>query len=154
ASGGRCPRRGSHRWTCSSAHRVNNGCPTSCSGRRPTPSSTSPRSSGPTSGARSWRRRWQRLPSGSAVMVSPPSKHRRRLLPVPVLLALFGPKRGVRLEVEKQATLGRSSDADLQLVDGKVSRLHCRFDLRDGALFVEDLGSQNGTYVNGDRLAG
>jgi transcriptional regulator with GAF, ATPase, and Fis domain len=71
---------------------------------------------------------------------------------VAVLLALFGPKRGVRLEIEAQATLGRSSDADLQLVDGKVSRQHCRFTIRDGRLEVEDLGSHNGTYVNGERL--
>ncbi len=69
-----------------------------------------------------------------------------------VLLALFGPKRGVRLEIEKPATLGRSSDADLQLVDGKVSRLHCRFTVSDGRLQVEDLGSHNGTYVNGEKL--
>jgi transcriptional regulator with GAF, ATPase, and Fis domain len=72
---------------------------------------------------------------------------------VAVLLALFGPKRGVRLEIDEQATLGRSSDADLQLVDGKVSRLHCRFTVRGGRLEVEDLGSHNGTYVNGEKLS-
>jgi len=72
---------------------------------------------------------------------------------VAVLLALFGPKRGVRLEIDAQATLGRSSEADLQLVDGKVSRLHCRFTVRDGRLEVEDLGSHNGTYVNGEKLS-
>jgi len=71
---------------------------------------------------------------------------------VAVLLALFGPKRGVRLEIDKQATLGRSSDVELQLVDGKVSRQHCRFTVRDGRLEVEDLGSHNGTFVNGERL--
>ena len=70
-----------------------------------------------------------------------------------MLLALFGPKRGVRLEIDEQATLGRSSDADLQLVDGKVSRLHCRFTVRGGRLEVEDLGSHNGTYVNGEKLS-
>ena len=69
-----------------------------------------------------------------------------------VLLALFGPKRGVRLEIEQTATLGRSSDADLQLVDGKVSRQHCRFTIRNGRLEVEDLGSHNGTYVRGERV--
>ena len=69
-----------------------------------------------------------------------------------MLLALFGPKRGVRLEVEEQAVLGRSSDADLQLVDGKVSRQHCRFTVRGERLEVEDLGSHNGTFVNGERL--
>src|SRR3954464_8426062 len=74
----------------------------------------------------------------------------------PVLLALFGPKRGVRLELEADGdvVLGRSSEADLQLVDGKVSRLHCRFSLRGEALTVEDLGSHNGTYVGGERLDG
>jgi transcriptional regulator with GAF, ATPase, and Fis domain len=71
---------------------------------------------------------------------------------VAVLLALFGPKRGVRLEIDTQATLGRSSDADLQLVDGKVSRQHCRFTVREGRLEVEDLGSHNGTFVNGEKL--
>ena len=72
---------------------------------------------------------------------------------MPTLLALFGPKRGVRLEIEVRATLGRSSDADLQLVDAKVSRLHCRFEVGDaGQVHVEDLGSQNGTYVNGVRI--
>ena len=69
-----------------------------------------------------------------------------------VLLALFGPKRGVRLEIDAQATLGRSSEADLQLVDGKVSRLHCRFTVQEGRLQVEDLGSHNGTYVQGRRV--
>ena len=69
-----------------------------------------------------------------------------------MLLALFGPKRGVRLEIDKQATLGRSSEADLQLVDGKVSRLHCRFTIAGGRMEVEDLGSHNGTYVNGEKL--
>ena len=69
-----------------------------------------------------------------------------------VLLALFGPKRGVRLEIEKPATLGRSSDAELQLIDGKVSRLHCRFTVSDGRLQVEDLGSHNGTYLRGERV--
>jgi transcriptional regulator with GAF, ATPase, and Fis domain len=71
-------------------------------------------------------------------------------------LALFGPKRGVRLELEaeRDVVLGRSSEADVQLVDGKVSRLHCRFCLRGDSLTVEDLGSHNGTYVGGARLDG
>jgi transcriptional regulator with GAF, ATPase, and Fis domain len=78
---------------------------------------------------------------------------------VPVLLALFGPKRGVRLEIgEAGAVLGRSSEADVQLVDSKVSRQHCRFAMEPGAdpsaLRVEDLGSHNGTYVNGERIEG
>jgi len=49
--------------------------------------------------------------------------------------------------------VGRGSEAELQLIDGRVSREHCRFEF-DGqsGLRVHDLGSQNGTYVNGRRI--
>ncbi len=70
-----------------------------------------------------------------------------------VLLALFGPKRGVRLELEEALTVGRSSACGLQLLDEKVSREHCRFRVANGPVTVEDLGSQNGTFVNGERLS-
>src|SRR5207302_5311520 len=60
---------------------------------------------------------------------------------VPSLLALFGPKRGVRLEVAGPLVVGRSSSVELQLIDDKVSREHCRFTPKDGAVIVEDLGS-------------
>ena len=45
----RCRPAGCPSWTCWSARRARSGCRTSCSGRRPTPSCTSPRRSGPTS---------------------------------------------------------------------------------------------------------
>ncbi|MEA2647329.1 MAG: hypothetical protein QOE92_2412 [Chloroflexota bacterium] len=46
-------------------------------------------------------------------------------------------------------------DCDLTPIDDRrgVSRKHARLDYRDGTIFVRDLGSTNGTYVNGDRLA-
>jgi transcriptional regulator with GAF, ATPase, and Fis domain len=71
------------------------------------------------------------------------------------LVALFGPKRGVRLTVDGPIVVGRSSSATLQLIDGKVSREHCRITV-DGAgrPAIEDLGSQNGTFVNGARVDG
>ena len=71
---------------------------------------------------------------------------------MPTLIALFGPKRGVRLELEDSALVGRSSAADLQLIDGKVSREHCRLTVKDGQVFVEDLGSQNGTWSEERRV--
>ena len=71
------------------------------------------------------------------------------------LVALFGPKRGVRLTVDGPILVGRSSSAALQLIDGKVSREHCRISAdADGRLAIEDLGSQNGTFVNGARVDG
>jgi hypothetical protein len=48
--------------------------------------------------------------------------------------------------------IGRSSDADRPLPLVFVSRAHCRFNLVGDEVVLEDLGSANGTYVNGVRL--
>jgi DNA-binding NtrC family response regulator/pSer/pThr/pTyr-binding forkhead associated (FHA) protein len=69
---------------------------------------------------------------------------------MPALLALFGPKQGLRIPLTERLILGRGATADLQLVDGKVSREHCRIDATGARAMIEDLGSQNGTYVNGE----
>lgn len=48
--------------------------------------------------------------------------------------------------------VGRREDCDLRIPLGEVSRKHCRF-VKDGdALRVEDLGSSNGTFINGERV--
>jgi len=47
------------------------------------------------------------------------------------------------------ATVGRGQDASLVIQHRKLSRLHCRFYLTDDSLHVRDLGSTNGTAVNG-----
>jgi Nif-specific regulatory protein len=72
---------------------------------------------------------------------------------MPALLALFGPKQGLRIPLAGCLTLGRGPSADLQLVDGKVSREHCRIDATGVRAMIEDLGSQNGTYVNGEVIS-
>src|SRR5262245_25452338 len=49
--------------------------------------------------------------------------------------------------------IGSGGDCDIVVAQPRVSRRHCRFsELADGHL-VEDLGSSNGTYVNGERIA-
>lgn len=53
--------------------------------------------------------------------------------------------------------MGRSADAHVPLVDGEVSRLHAQVIVTPGGtneLLVEDLGSTNGTRLNGVRLSG
>jgi pSer/pThr/pTyr-binding forkhead associated (FHA) protein len=50
------------------------------------------------------------------------------------------------------ATIGRSCEADIELDDRWVSRLHCEIDQIDDALVVRDLQSRHGTYVNGQRV--
>ena len=56
----RCRPAGCRSWTCWCGRRARSGCRTSCSGRRPTPSSTSPTRSGRRSASRSSTRRWSR----------------------------------------------------------------------------------------------
>lgn len=50
-------------------------------------------------------------------------------------------------------TLGRAQAADFIVDAALVSRVHCRFTLDDTGLDVEDLGSTNGTWVNGRKVA-
>ena len=52
-----------------------------------------------------------------------------------------------------ELTVGREQGAGLVIDDGCVSRLHARFLDENGAIVVEDLGSSNGTFVNGERIS-
>jgi hypothetical protein len=47
---------------------------------------------------------------------------------------------------------GRAPDSDLVLNDPEVSRRHVRFETRGGIVFVNDLASSNGTFLNGRRV--
>lgn len=53
---------------------------------------------------------------------------------------------------ERSITIGRSPDADIILLDEKVSRVHCGVRLWDGEFYIKDLKSKNGTFVNGRRV--
>lgn len=56
-------------------------------------------------------------------------------------------------DVAEQLTIGRSEGNDLILSEGGVSRKHARFFLEGEALMVEDIGSANGTWVDGEKIA-
>jgi pSer/pThr/pTyr-binding forkhead associated (FHA) protein len=49
----------------------------------------------------------------------------------------------------RRVLVGRAPSADLRLDDPMVSRLHARIEMRDDGVYVEDLGSRNGTTVDG-----
>jgi pSer/pThr/pTyr-binding forkhead associated (FHA) protein len=54
--------------------------------------------------------------------------------------------------IEKDTIVGRARECDLSLVVAHLSRRHARLFFDNGALWVEDLGSANGTYLNGRRV--
>ncbi|MBM4040510.1 MAG: FHA domain-containing protein [Planctomycetes bacterium] len=54
---------------------------------------------------------------------------------------------------EQPVVVGRSADSVIQIHDAKISRHHCEIRATPDGYFVRDLGSKNGTYVNGARVA-
>ncbi len=67
---------------------------------------------------------------------------------------LTGKSQGNELAIPDPSALvvGRSGNAGVILLDGMVSRTHARFSLNAGSMTVEDLGSANGTFVNGQKI--
>ena len=68
------------------------------------------------------------------------------------LKVVEGPDSGRVFTIGERAVLGRGSGADINLEDNGVSRQHALLEERLGALFVVDLGSTNGTLINGERV--
>ena len=56
----------------------------------------------------------------------------------------------IEIQIGQSRTVGRGREADVMMDDSSLSRLHGRIAVdRDGQLSVDDLGSTNGTFVNG-----
>ena len=68
------------------------------------------------------------------------------------LAVIAGPDGGSVYRIEKpRVTIGRAS-ADLTLNDTEASRVHAAIEVRDVAILLRDLGSTNGTLVDGQRI--
>ena len=63
--------------------------------------------------------------------------------------------RGRTFDLGDELTIGRASGCQVALEGDKaVSQLHARLFRRDGRLYLEDLGSTNGTYLNAKKVSG
>ncbi|HPQ81270.1 MAG TPA: GGDEF domain-containing protein [bacterium] len=69
------------------------------------------------------------------------------------ILFISGPLMGKMYLLENESTMiGRADDVDISIPDSKISRHHMRLSQRGGDIILEDMGSTNGTFVNGERV--
>src|SRR6185295_18659310 len=69
------------------------------------------------------------------------------------LVTVEGSKKLQSIKLRSEDTIiGRREGCDLRIPAPAVSRRHCRLSFQDDLLTVEDLGSANGTYVNGQSI--
>ena len=68
------------------------------------------------------------------------------------VVAAMGYEPGTVIDISDGATLGRAGSADIHVEDPFASSVHARIFARNGFMYVEDMGSTNGTYLNGRQL--
>ncbi|MEZ5989199.1 MAG: FHA domain-containing protein [Planctomycetota bacterium] len=68
------------------------------------------------------------------------------------LILLSGSRVGEECEVIERVLLGRQEDCDLRIDDPQASRKHARVSVTPGGVYLEDLGSSNGTKLHGERV--
>ena len=56
------------------------------------------------------------------------------------------------LRMNREIIIGRSSELDMVLVEDMVSRKHAKISTQGGEVYIEDMGSTNGTFVNGEKV--
>ena len=67
----------------------------------------------------------------------------------PVLIGQTGPLNGERFPIDGEVLIGREASCTVVVTDRQVSRFHARITVTEDGSHLEDLGSKNGTYVNG-----
>ncbi len=73
--------------------------------------------------------------------------------PAARLIVKQGPQIGIIFPVVgDRVRLGREEANDIKIQDAEVSRRHCELVWKDNALIVQDIGSSNGTFVNGTQV--
>jgi hypothetical protein len=101
-------------------------------------------------------------PGGYGIAAQPmpafgPQGHDRTVVTTPVtvieLVFVEGPETGRRFPLQHSNRLGRAPDNEIVLRDSQVSRHHAVITFSNSGYTITDLGSANGTWVNGVRIA-
>jgi hypothetical protein len=69
-----------------------------------------------------------------------------------VVVAAMGHEPGTAFEIHDEAIMGRAPTSDVQIEDAFSSSAHARVFPRGQSMYIEDLGSTNGTYLNERQL--
>jgi hypothetical protein len=85
---------------------------------------------------------------------APPRGRKTRGSPTELVAVEPANQVGRRYPLGDEITVGRAAGCQVTIDDTYVSQLHARVFTREGQLFVEDLGSTNGTYLNRVKVAG
>ena len=107
----------------------------------------------PTDGGRRQRRRGAPAPA-VVPAPAPPRGRKGRGSPTELVAVEPADQVGRRYPLGDEITVGRAAGCQVTVDDTYVSQLHARVFMRDAQLFVEDLGSTNGTYLNRVKVAG
>ena len=67
--------------------------------------------------------------------------------------AVAGPFVGQEITIDQNKIIGRDPSVDIVLQGGHISRRHAELSIRDNQLWLKDLNSANGTFVNDHRIA-
>jgi pSer/pThr/pTyr-binding forkhead associated (FHA) protein len=79
---------------------------------------------------------------------------RKKKQPKPGLVVVAADRNvGARYDLADHLTIGRSPASNIVIDDTYASQLHARVFESEGAFYIEDLGSTNGTYVNGRKIS-
>lgn len=65
---------------------------------------------------------------------------------------LNGPLKGKNIKIHDQDIVGRSKNCSIHIPHNSVSKKHCRFYLQENQLYIEDLNSSNGSFINGKKI--
>ena len=99
--------------------------------------------------------------TAAAEPVEPPRPRRRQstvpdlragVAPRLLVVAAMGHEPGTSFDVGNGATMGRSDGAQIRVDDPFASSAHARVFQRGDFMYVEDMGSTNGTYLNGRQI--
>lgn len=92
----------------------------------------------------------QRKGSQAYKMATPTYQHANRYAACPAeLIGIDGPVTGMRFDLIRDLVIGRGASSDIVVASGMLSRAHARLVFLAGHWVLQDLGTTNGSFVNG-----